>query len=79
MVRQVYIAAPYPTLSAARHLAQAVAPAFTCCSRWLLEGFEELTAENAQKDLDDVRACDILLAYNPRGGRSAGPVAGTSS
>lgn len=63
---RVYIAAPYPEIEAARTLLKAVEHAgYLVTSRWLKEGFEDLSAENALKDLEDVSSADVLVAYNP--------------
>ena len=70
---RVYIAAPYPEIEAARALmARVEAVGIEVTSRWLKFGFEELTAENAEKDLEDVRAADALIAFNPPGYENKG-------
>jgi nucleoside 2-deoxyribosyltransferase len=69
---KVYIAAPYPERAyAVRVMAACEAVGLTVTSRWL-KAPDELADEHARKDLDDVRACDLLIALNPRDYEHAG-------
>jgi nucleoside 2-deoxyribosyltransferase len=62
---KIYIAAPYVRLEEARLVADALRNAgHQVTSRWLV-GAESMNNTEAQKDLDDVDACDVLLALNP--------------
>ena len=62
---KVYIAAPFSELPFAAKIAVGLTQAadIICTARWLTE-HSEMTAEWAQRDLDDIDAADVLVALN---------------
>ena len=69
---KVYIAAPYPIRDTAIEMMKTLeANGHVVTSRWL-KAPDELADEHARKDLDDVRAADVLLAVNSPGWENVG-------
>lgn len=64
---KVYIAAPYPLRDKAATMMRVLElKGIEVTSRWL-KAPDTMCDEHARKDLDDVAAADLLLAFNPDG------------
>ncbi len=67
-----YIASPYQLRSEANAARLALESAgIGCTARWIWED-DALDHASAQKDLDDIRRADMLIALNPPAWRNAG-------